>query len=91
MMRYLSALLLHIKRRLEYEKGGVISVKTRAVCRGDRRCGRFLNNFMMSLVEKGLARMHKRGVYLIERKAVNEVLKILEERCGGCPPKAAAC
>jgi predicted transcriptional regulator len=32
---------------------------------------------MMSLVEEGLARRHKQGVYLIKRRAVEEVLTTL--------------
>jgi predicted transcriptional regulator of viral defense system len=34
---------------------------------------------MMRLVEKGLARRYKKGVYLIERGAVEEVLTTLGE------------
>jgi hypothetical protein len=33
---------------------------------------------MMRLVEEGLARRHKQGVYLIERGAVEEVLSALK-------------
>jgi hypothetical protein len=32
---------------------------------------------MMGLVERGLARRHKKGIYLIERRAVEEVLTAL--------------
>jgi predicted transcriptional regulator len=38
-----------------------------------------VRELMMSLVEKGLARRHKRGVYLIEREALEEVLSALRE------------
>jgi hypothetical protein len=34
---------------------------------------------MMSLVAKGLARRYKKGVYLIERAAVEEVLTALKK------------
>jgi hypothetical protein len=34
---------------------------------------------MMSLVEEDLARRYKKGVYLIERAAVEEVLSVLKE------------
>ncbi len=34
---------------------------------------------MMSLVEEDLARRYKKGVYLIERKAVKEVLTTLKK------------
>jgi predicted transcriptional regulator of viral defense system len=34
---------------------------------------------MMSLVEKGLARRFKKGTYIIERRAVEEVLTALKE------------
>jgi len=57
----------------------VVSVRTRDVCGVDRRCGMAVRELMMRLVEKGLARRHKRGVYLIERAAVEEVLSALRE------------
>jgi predicted transcriptional regulator of viral defense system len=34
---------------------------------------------MMRLVERGLARRYKKGTYLIERAAVDEVLTALRE------------
>jgi predicted transcriptional regulator of viral defense system len=57
----------------------VVSVRTRDVCEVDRRCGQAVRRLMMSLVEKGLARRLKRGTYLIERMAVEEVLSALKE------------
>jgi predicted transcriptional regulator of viral defense system len=45
----------------------------------DRRCGRAVHSLMMSLAEKGLARRYKKGVYLIERAAVEEVLTALKK------------
>jgi predicted transcriptional regulator of viral defense system len=38
-----------------------------------------VRRLMMSLVEKGLARRLKRGTYLIERMAVEEVFSALKE------------
>jgi len=38
-----------------------------------------VRRLMMSLVAKGLARRYKKGVYLIERRAVEEVLTALRE------------
>ncbi len=57
----------------------MISVRTRDVCGVDRRCGMAVRELMMRLVEKGLAKRYKRGVYLIERRAVEEVLTALKE------------
>jgi hypothetical protein len=84
-MQYISALILHVQRRMEISKGGVISIKTRHVCERDRRCARTVNKLMMSLVKIGLARRHKQGVYLIEKYAVEQVLTFLKRQCGGCP------
>jgi predicted transcriptional regulator of viral defense system len=77
--QYLPALLLYIQRRLEGGRGVVVAVRTRDICGVDRRCGRAVHSLMMSLVEKGLARRFKKGTYLIERRAVEEVLTALKE------------
>jgi len=77
--RYLPALLWHLQRRAGGERGFLISVRTRDICGVDRRCGMAVRELMMRLVERGLARRHKRGVYLIERRAVEEVLTALKE------------
>jgi predicted transcriptional regulator of viral defense system len=77
--QYLPALLLYIQRRVGGERGFLIAVKTRDICGVDRRCGRVVHSLMMSLVEKGLARRYKKGTYLIERAAVEEVLTALRE------------
>jgi predicted transcriptional regulator of viral defense system len=77
--QYLPALLLHIQRRVGGERGFLVAVRTRDICGVDRRCGRAVHSLMMSLVEKGLARRYKKGVYLIERAAVEEVLSALRE------------
>ena len=77
--QYLPVLLLHIQRRVGGERGAMVAVRTRDICGVDRRCGRAVYSLMMSLVEKGLARRYKKGTYLIERKAVEEVLSALKE------------
>jgi hypothetical protein len=76
--QYLPALLLYIQRRVGGERGFLVAVRTRDICGVDRRCGRAVHSLMMSLVEKGLAKRHKKGTYLIERRAVEEVLTALE-------------
>jgi predicted transcriptional regulator of viral defense system len=77
--QYLPALLLHVQRRVGSERGVVVAVRTRDVCGVDRRCGMAVYSLMMRLVERGLAKKHKKGVYLIERAAVEEVLTALKE------------
>ncbi len=77
--QYLPALLLHVQRRVGSERGFLVAVRTRDICGVDRRCGRAVYSLMMRLVEKGLARRYKKGVYLIERRAVEEVLTALRE------------
>ncbi len=76
--QYLPALLLYVQRRLEGERGFLVAVRTRDICGVDRRCGAAVHSLMMRLVEKGLARRHKKGTYLIERRAVEEVLTALK-------------
>jgi predicted transcriptional regulator of viral defense system len=61
------------------ERGVVVAVRTRDICGVDRRCGRTVHSLMMRHVEKGLARRFKKGTYLIERRAVEEVLSALRE------------
>jgi len=68
-----------VQRHLEGGRGAVVSVRTRDVCGVDRRCEMAVRRLMMSLVEKGLARRFKRGTYLIERMAAEEVLIALKE------------
>jgi predicted transcriptional regulator of viral defense system len=77
--QYLPALLLYVQRRVGGERGFLVAVRTRDICGMDRRCGRVVYSLMMSLVEKGLARRYKKGVYLIERSAAEEVLTALRE------------
>ncbi len=59
--------------------GFVVAVRTRDICGVDRRCGAAVHSLMMRLVEKGLARRFKKGTYLIERRAVEEVISALKE------------
>jgi predicted transcriptional regulator of viral defense system len=61
------------------ERGFLVAVRTRDICGVDRRCGMAVHSVMMRLVERGLARRFKRGTYLIERAAVEEVLSALKE------------
>jgi predicted transcriptional regulator len=77
--QYLPALLLYIQRRVGGERGVVVAVRTRDICGMERRCGRAVHSLMMSLVEKRLAKKHKKGTYLIERAAVEEVISALRE------------
>jgi predicted transcriptional regulator of viral defense system len=79
MKQYLPALLLYVQRRVGGKRGVVVAVRTRDICGMDRRCGRAVYSLMMRLVEKGLARRFKKGTYLIERAAVEEVLTALKE------------
>jgi len=76
--QYLPALLLYVQRRVEGGRSAVVA-RTRDICGVDRRCGRAVHSLTMSLVEKGLARRLKKGTYLIERAAVEEVLSALRE------------
>jgi len=76
---YLPALLLHIQRHVEGERGFLVAVRVRDICGIDRRCGMAVHWLMARLMERGLARQHKQGVYLIERRAVEEVLTALKE------------
>jgi predicted transcriptional regulator of viral defense system len=77
--QYLPALLLYVQRRLEGGRGSLVAVRIRDVCGIDRRCGIVVHWLMERLEEKGLAKRHKQGVYLIERRAVEEVLAALKE------------
>jgi len=77
--QYLPALLLYIQRCVEGERGFLVAVRVRNICGVDRRCGMAVHWLMTRLVEKGLAKRHKRGTYLIERAAVEEVLTALKE------------
>ncbi len=54
-------------------------MRTRDICGVDRLCGMTVHSLMMRLVEKGLARRLKKGTYIIERRAVEEVISALKE------------
>jgi predicted transcriptional regulator of viral defense system len=78
--QYLPALLWYLQRRVEGGRGAVVSVHIRDICGVDRRCGIVVRWLMARLMERGLAKRHKRGTYLIERRtAVEEVLTALRE------------
>ncbi len=77
--QYLPALLLYVQRRVGGKRGVVVAVRTRDICGMDRRCGMVVHSLMTRLVEKGLAKRHKKGTYLIERRAVEEVLTALRK------------
>jgi predicted transcriptional regulator of viral defense system len=77
--QYLPALLWYLQRRVEGGRGAVISVHVRNICGVDRRCGMAVYWLMARLEEGGLARRHKRGTYLIERKTAEEVLTALRQ------------
>jgi predicted transcriptional regulator of viral defense system len=70
---------LHIQRRVEGGRGAVVAVRVRNICGVDRRCGMAVHWLMTRLMERGLAKRHKRGTYLIERNAAEEVLTALRE------------
>ncbi len=76
--QYLPALLQHLRRRVG-GRGAVVSVRIRDVCGVDRRCCVVVHSLMTRLEERGLARRYKQGVYLIERRAVEEVISALRE------------
>ncbi len=76
---YVEKLLWYVQRRMEGGEGAVVSVRIRDVCGVDRRYGVIVYSLMTRLVERGLAKRHKRGTYLIERAAVEEVLTALKE------------
>jgi hypothetical protein len=77
--QYLPALLLYIQRRVGGERGFLLAVRTRDICGVDRRCGMAVHWLMMRLVEKRARKETQEGTYLIERRAVEEVLTALKE------------
>ena len=77
--QYLPALLWYVKRRLEGGRGSLVAVRIRDVCGVDRRCCVIVQALLARLEERGLARRHKQGVYLIERGAAEEVLTALRQ------------
>jgi len=77
--QYLPALLWYLQRRVGGERGFWFSVRTRDICGIDRRCGIVVHWLMARLMERGLARRFKKGTYIIERGAAEEVLTALRE------------
>jgi predicted transcriptional regulator of viral defense system len=77
--QYLPDLLLYMQRRLEGGRGFLVAIRIRDVCSIDRRCCVVVQTLLARLAERGLARRHKQGIYLIERKAVEEVISALKE------------
>ena len=77
--QYLPGLLWYIQRRVKGGRGTVVSVHARDVCGVDKRCAHALRCLIMSLVEEGLTRRRRRGVYLIEKRASEEVLTALKK------------
>ncbi len=77
--QYLPALLWYVQERLEGGRGFLAAIRIRDVCSIDRRCCAVVQTLLARLEERGLARRHKQGIYLIERRAVEEVLTALKE------------
>jgi predicted transcriptional regulator of viral defense system len=77
--QYLPDLLLYMQRRQGGGRGFLVAIRIRDACGVDRRCCVVVHSLMERLAERGLARRHKQGVYLIERRAVEEVLTALRE------------
>ncbi len=77
--QYLPALLWYVQKRLEGGRGSLVAIRIRDVCSIDRRCCVIVQALLACLEERGLARRHKQGVYLIERRAVEEVLTALKK------------
>jgi hypothetical protein len=75
--QYLPALIWYLQRRGRGNRCVVIAVRSREICGVDRRCGLALYRLMTAPAAQGLARRHKRGVYLRERSALDKVLTML--------------
>jgi hypothetical protein len=67
---YILVLRQYIRKRAEKSRGGVVSVKIRDVCNGDKRCEYVVTKTLMKLVREGVAQKRKQGVYLIDRLAL---------------------
>ncbi len=77
--QYLPALLWYVQERLEGGRGSLVAIRIRDVCGVDRRCCVIVQALLARLEERGLARRHKQGVYLIEKSAAEEVLAALRQ------------
>jgi predicted transcriptional regulator of viral defense system len=77
--QYLPALLWYLQRRVEGGRGFLVAIRIGDVCGVDRRCCTVVQRVLKRLEERGLARRHKRGTYIIERRAAEEVLAALRQ------------
>jgi len=77
--QYLPNLLLYMQRRLEGGRGFLVAIRIRDVCSVDRRCCVIVQTLLARLEERGLAKRHKQGVYLVKKDAREEVLSALKE------------
>jgi predicted transcriptional regulator of viral defense system len=77
--QYLPTLLWYVQRRVEDGRGFLVAIRIGDVCGIDRRCCTVVQRVLKRLEERGLARRHKQGVYLIERAAAEEVLAALRQ------------
>ncbi|MFN3804856.1 MAG: hypothetical protein ACK4SY_07350 [Pyrobaculum sp.] len=78
MSYYISALLYYIYKK-KFEKGLLVAIRTREICGTDKRCSWYLREVMLYIEGRGLARRYKRGVYLIERKALDRVIATVRD------------
>jgi len=72
-VNYIVALRLYIRMRVAKARGGVVSVKIRDVCNGDKRCEYFVTAALKRLIKEGVAQRRKQGVYLIDRSALERL------------------
>jgi predicted transcriptional regulator of viral defense system len=77
--QYLPDLLRYIQRRLESGRGFLVAIRIGDVCGIDRRCCTIVQTLLARLEERGLAKRHKQGVYLVKRDAGEEVLAALRQ------------
>jgi predicted transcriptional regulator of viral defense system len=77
--QYLPDLLLYVRRRVEGGRGFLVAIRIVDICGVDRRCCTVVQALLARLEERGLARRHKQGVYLIERGAAEEVIAALRQ------------
>ncbi len=77
--QYLPNLFWYVQERLEGGRGFLVAIRIRDVCSIDRRCCVIVQALLARLEERGLARRFKQGVYLIERRAAEDVLTALKE------------
>jgi predicted transcriptional regulator of viral defense system len=77
--QYLPTLLWYVQRRVEDGRGFLVAIRIGDVCGIDRRCCTVVQRVLKRLEERGLAKRHKQGVYLIERRDAEEVLAALRQ------------